>query len=358
MDSGVSVSTIDGYSSFVPRLDADQLRMIRTMTELKEGPIPTVLDTSCVRTGLQYQLANGRLPVSIDAARSGRTRLFMELDTLNETWERLPRFAEQLNVPLASLQNFFATDWLPLLSVVSIPEALRQVDSRATLVRDLDFDDYPAAALATLLSPCILLTHNHNDFRPLDIKAKSQGVDAVFAAVAIKTGEIEVQAILMIPAAPVVAIGVTAKWAADKVGPMAWVVLALLAAGGVVLYRQQPPERKAHIKHVASESGKFLVEEYTRATFAVRQAQNQLIACVVPSPEERSVMSAVFRKLALAEESLSAQQLCDVLDDSVRPAVDPLRRFLHGNKTTMFREVRRGGFVLGSRYNVPQSIEA
>ena len=101
MDSGVSVSTIDGYSSFVPRLDADQLRMIRTMTELKEGPIPTVLDTSCVRTGLQYQLANGRLPVSIDAARSGRTRLFMELDTLNETWERLPRFAEQLNVPIS-----------------------------------------------------------------------------------------------------------------------------------------------------------------------------------------------------------------------------------------------------------------
>jgi len=358
VNRGLTASTIDGNSVVISRLEVDQLRLIRRISELKEGPIPTVLDTSCVRTGLQYQLVNGRLPVSIEAARSGRTRLFMELDTLNETWERLPRFAEQLNVPLATLQNYFANDWLPLLSVVSIPESLRQVDSRATLVRDLDSDDYPAAALAALLSPCILLTRNHNDFRPLNIRTESQGVDAVIAAVAIKTGETDVQAILLIPAAPVLAIGITAKWAAEKVGPMAWVVLALLATGGVVLYRQQPPERKARIKHVSFEILRCLLDEYTRASTAVRQAQSHLSECVVPSPEERSVMSAVFRKLALTEESMSAQQLCEVLDDSVRPAVGPLRRFLHDNKTTMFREVRRGGFVLGGRYHVPQHVEA
>lgn len=356
MDSGLPASTIDGYSSVASRLDADQLRLIRTISELKEGPIPTVLDTSFVRTGLQYQLVNGRLPVSIDAARSGRTRLFMELDTLNETWERLPRFAEQLNVPLAALQNFFANDWLPLIFIVSIPEALRQVDSRATLVRDLDFDDYPTAALATLLSPCILLTHNYTDFLPLDVRAWSQGVDAVVAALTLKLGEAEVQAVLMVPAAPVIAVGATTKWAADKVGPAAWFVLAVLFAGGVVWYRQQTTVRKERIKHVASVTGKYLVEEHARATSAVHQAQSLLSACVVPGPEERSVMSAVFRKLALADESLSAQQLCAVLDDSVRPAVVPLRRFLHVNKTTMFREVRRGGFVLGGRYSLPRPI--
>src|ERR1017187_4059525 len=105
MDSGISASTIDGYSAVGPRLDAEQLRLIRTISELKEGPVPAVLDTSCVRTGLHYQLANGRQPASIDGVRSGRTRLFMELDTLNETWERLPRFAEQFNVSLATLQR-------------------------------------------------------------------------------------------------------------------------------------------------------------------------------------------------------------------------------------------------------------
>jgi hypothetical protein len=70
------------------------------------------------------------------------------------------------------------------------------------------------------------------------------------------------------------------------------------------------------------------------------------------------VTSAVFRKLAMTDESLSAQQLCEELDGSVRPAVDPLRRFLHSNKTTVFREVRRGGFILGTRYCVTQPIEA
>jgi hypothetical protein len=142
----------------------------------------------------------------------------------------------------------------------------------------------------------------------------------------------------MLPATPVVAVGATTKWAADKVGPMAWFVLALLAVGGVVMYRRQPQERKERIKTFASSTGQFLLDEYTRATYAVQQAEDQLGAFVVRGPEERSVTSAVFRK--------------------DRPAVDPLRRYLHGKNTTVFREVRRGGFVLGGRYQVRQAIQA
>jgi hypothetical protein len=330
--------------------------LIRTFSELNDGPIPTVLDTSCVRTGLHYQLTNDRLPASIEIARSGRTRLFIELDTLNETWEKLPLFAEQLKTPLANLQRILADDWLPLLSVVSIPENLRHIDARSTAVQDLDADDYATAALASLLSPCILLTRNHTDFLPLNINESTQGVDAIVAVYAIKTGESEVQAVLMIPAVSTIAIGKTIKWAEQKMGPKVWAVLALLAAGGVHLYRQQPQDRKTRIKHGVSEVGRVLVEEYARASSAVHHARNQLSASVVPIPEVRSVLSAVTRKLALAEESMSAQQLCDGLDDSVRPAVEPLRRFLHANKTTMFREVRRGGFVLGDVHGLAHHI--
>ena len=342
----------------LPRLDADQLRTFRTLSELKEGPIPAVLDTSCVRTGLHYQLANNRLPASMDVVRSGRFRMFMELETLNETWNRLPRFAQQLGVPLSTLQRMFADDWLPLLSIVSLTESLRQIDQRAEAVRLLDSDDYPTAALAALLSPCVLLTRNSRDFGPLNVKVHTQGVDAVFAAVNVKVGETQVQAIVMLPAAPVVAVGATTKWAAEKIGPTAWFVLALIVAGGVVLYQRQAPERKERIKHVASETGKFLLDEYERATDAIQQAEDQLATCVVPGPDQRSVTSAVFRKVAMSDESMSAQQTCDVLNDSVCPPVDQLRRFLHGNKTTVFREVRRGGFVLGGRYHVTKSIEA
>jgi hypothetical protein len=294
----------------------------------------------------------------MDIVRSGRFRMFMEQDTLHETWNRLPRFADQLNVPLAKLQRMFADDWLPLLSIVSLPEGVRQIDRRAAAVRELDPDDYPTAALAALLSPCILLTRNHRDFGPLDVKITTQGVDAVIAAINVKVGETHVQAVVMLPATPVVAVGATTKWAADKIGSMAWFVLALLVVGGVVMYRRQPPERKEQMKNFATESGKFLLDEYGRAISAVQQAEDQLVACVVPGPEDRSVTSAVFRKLAITDDSMSAQQLCEVLDDSVRPAVDPLRRFLHGNKTTVFREVRRGGFILGVRYHVADAIQA
>ena len=358
MDRGFTTPAAVGYPAVLPSMDADQLRSFRTISELREGPIPAVLDTSCVRNGLHYQLVNGRPPASLEAVRSGRCRMFMELDTLHETWDRLPKFAGQLDVPLGSLQRMFADDWLPLLSIVSLPDALRRIDRRAAAVRDRDPDDYPTAALTALLSPCILLTRNHRDFSPLDVRGPSQGVDAVFAAVDVKVGETQVRAIMLVPAAPVLAVGATTKWAADKVGPMAWIVFAILVAGGVVLYRRQPPKRKERIKHLASETGTFVLNEYSRASSALQQAQNQLGAYVIPGPEQRSVTSAVFRKLALADESLSAQQLCDVLDDSVRPAVDPLRRFLHGNKATVFREVRRGGFVLGGRYSVGQPLHA
>ena len=358
MDSACAGPTIMGYPDVLPRPGAEQLQAFRTISELREGPIPAVLDTSCVRNGLEYQLVNGRIPASMAAVRSGRCRIFMELDTLHETWNRLPKFAGQLDVSLGELQRMFADEWLPLLSVVSLPDVLREIDPRAAAVRDLDPDDYPTAALATLLSPCILLTRNHRHFSPLGVKVPTQGVDAVFAAIEVKAGEIQVQAIMLVPAAPALAIGGTAKWAAEKIGPIAWVVLALLVAGGVVLYQRQPPERKKRIKRFASETGKHVLDEYTRASNALQQAQDQLGAYVIPGPEERSVTSAVFRKLAMADESLSAQQLCERLDYRVAPVVDPLRRFLHGNKTTVFREVRRGGFVLGGKYSVRQPIQA
>src|SRR5580704_12073893 len=167
MDSGFASWTPYEVPAILPRLDDARVRTLSTISDLREGPIPAVLDTSCVRTGLHYQLANGRLPASVEAVRSSRTRMFMELDTLHETWKRLPRFAEQMKVPLPNLQRMFANDWLPLLSVVSLPETVRRIDERAGAVSDLDPDDYATAAVAAMLSPCILLTHDYHHFRPL-----------------------------------------------------------------------------------------------------------------------------------------------------------------------------------------------
>jgi len=117
-------------------------------------------------------------------------------------------------------------DWLPYITVVRLPEELKRLDARAAQVEVLDADDFPAAALATLLSPAILLTHNFKDFAPLGVRGWAQGTDAVLAATVINDGEMTFQGMLIVPAAPIVAVGAGAKWVADKVGAAGWLLVA------------------------------------------------------------------------------------------------------------------------------------
>lgn len=323
--------------------------------ELDHRPLPTVLDTACVRTGLHFQMKNGVPPRSVTTARDGSLRLFMEYDTLVETSERLPRFAKQLGVPATELKQALNKDWLPHIDIVKLPPSLRQIDQRALAVRERDADDYPAAALAALLSPCLLLTHNYKDFGALGVRTESQGVDGVLAILEINIGQVRAQAVVMVPTAPVLAVGATAKWASERVGPAAWVILGLLVAGGTYLYFTQPQEERERIKKVAGEIGTQLLEEYAKATAKVQRARVQLRACVVPKPEDRSPESAILRELAMSQESLSAQQLAELLDPSLRPSVADLRAYLRTNDKTLFTQVRRGGFVLGRHYKLPES---
>ncbi len=166
------------------------------------GPLPAVLDTDMVRTGLHYQLKNGCPPRSVRTARAGAVRLFMEYDTLAETAARLPRFAGQLGVAVADLRRVLNEDWLPYTGVVRLPPALREADPRALEVRDRDTDDFPAAALAALLSPCLLLTGNCKHFGGPGARTRNQGVNGVMAVAAINVGETRIQAIITVPAIP------------------------------------------------------------------------------------------------------------------------------------------------------------
>ena len=320
---------------------------------LSGRPLPAVLDTDFVRTGLHYQLSNGGPPRSVTTAQRGLLHLFMEHDTLVETLARLPRFADQFGVPEADLRRMLNEDWLPHVDVVRLPASLRRADPRAMEVRDRDAEDFPAAALAALLSPCLLLTCNYKHFGALDVRTRSQAVDGVMAVVAINIGEMQVHAMVMLPAAPVMAVGAAAKWASDRFGPVAWVVLGLLVGGGIYWYRKQPPEYRERAREVAGKVGTRLLEEFGTVADGVNQARVQLRASVVPRPERRTPVSAILREMAVSTESLSAQQLTELLDPSVRPTVAGLRAFLREHDTTVFRQVRRGGFVLGSPYELP-----
>ena len=162
---------------------------------------------------------------------------------------------------MADLRRVLNEDWLPHIDVVKLPASLRQADPRALQVRDRDADDFPAAALAALLSPCLLLTCNYKHFGALGVRTRSQGVDGVMAVAAINIGEMQVQAVVMIPAAPVMAAGAAIKWASDRFGPVAWVILGVLIGGGIYWYRKQPPERRERVKQVVGEIGAHLLEE-------------------------------------------------------------------------------------------------
>jgi hypothetical protein len=289
----------------------------------------------------------------VRTARAGSLRLFMEYDTLAETREKLPKFASQLGVPVADLRRALNEDWLPHIEVVRLPPPLREADPRALEVRGRDADDFPAAALAALLSPCLLLTCNYKHFSVLGVRTRTQGVDGVMAVAAIKIGEMHIQAIVTVPAVPARAAAAAMKWATDRIGPGAWVIAGVLIGGGIYWYCQQPPERRDRIREAAGQIGTHLMDDYSTAAAGVYQARLQLRACMVPRPEQRAPASAILRELALSPESLSAAQLTGLLDPDLRPAVADLRAFLRAHDKTVFRQVRQGGFVLGSHYQLP-----
>lgn len=324
---------------------------------LGRGPLLAVLDTSNVRTGLHHQLTHGLPPASITTARDGSMRMFMEYETLIETQRKLPKFAGQFGVPVAELARIF-NEWLPYIRVVRLTPALRELDQRALDVRGLDPDDYPAAALAALLSPCILLTGNYTDFGPLGVQNEKQGVEAVVAGIAVRIGESRFQASVMVPAAPFMAVGGITKWASERIGPWAWVALAALLIAGGVIYSRQPDERREKIRAGAAQVGKFVLDQVMEATTEVEAARAQLRARIVAGPATRSPGSAILRELALSEYSLSAQQLAERLEDSVRPSVPKLRDYLRANDKALVYQVRRGGFVLGAFYKLKIPPEA
>ena len=113
----------------------------------------------------RLQLRNG-IPPPVGFAPPGTGRCGCSWSTT--PWPR-PPVACRGSLPSSACRRptcaIISQDWLTQVEVVKLSDALRQADPRAVQIREWDRADFPAAALAALLSPCLLLTHNRPDRR-------------------------------------------------------------------------------------------------------------------------------------------------------------------------------------------------
>jgi hypothetical protein len=313
-----------------------------------------VLDTSAIRTGLQFQLRYGTPPFSLGQQARRELRIFMERETLDELVRKIKgKFAKDLGAEPIELIEILNRDWLPHIRIVELPPDLRKLDSRALDVRALDADDYSAASLAALLSPCVLMTRDITDFAPLGMEGLQQGVEAVKSVVALRQAESRVTATAVVPAAPVVLTYAAIKALADRYGPIIWLIAGIGGVVGAAAYRGQPEERRQVIRARAGEVASSFLEMAAEAYAAADAAERAVADKIVRGPVDRSAESAVLRALALADGSLSAQQIIDSLAyGEPCPSVRRLRAWLHENKPLLVEEVRRGGFLLGRRLKI------
>src|SRR6266436_1993208 len=120
------------------------------------------------------------------------------------------------------------------------------------------------------------------------------------AVLAVNIGEVQLQAVIMLPELPLRAAGAAMEWATEKIGPWAWLTLGVVVAGGIYWYCKQPPDSRDRIKTTTGQVATHFMQEYSRTADGIYQARLQLRACMVPKPERRTPTSAILRELALS----------------------------------------------------------
>src|SRR5581483_11683694 len=123
-------------------------------------------------------------------------------------------------------------------------------EARAQAVVDRDPTDRPAATLATLLAPCLLLATD-KDFESLvPIEPWSPGeppsaVIAVSATLVVNDTTLHVKAMVMVPVLPVAGVVGGVRWLGDRLGVSPWLLAAAMVGGGAFLYHRLDPQRRA-----------------------------------------------------------------------------------------------------------------
>ena len=324
-------------------LDALQAAAEHRYTELFRGPYLGVLDTEFFRSAFQFQLKHDAPPLSLRVARSGHLKLFMAEDTFLELMGKLEEFARDLGTSEAELESLIAEEWAPWIWIVDLP--VETSDSRIELVAARDHTDRPAAVLATLLAPCLLLTKD-KDFEALQVAKPGDPVLAIRVSLMVNETTIELQGITTVPVLPIAAVAAGVEWIGKKAGVNPWVVGGILATIPGLIYWHMDEDRRAATRHTLGMLGTAYVEQVGRTQEAQRAALAALNERIVPSLQGRLPSDIVLRHLARSDEPMSAQRLWEQLDPATRASVISIRELLRTHKTT-WRCAGRGRWSFG-----------
>lgn len=306
-------------------------------------PCQFVIDTEFFYSAFQYELQQGRCPLSLREAMNGSIRLYMASATMTELREKkLGEFAVGLCTSPAVLSEFLRR-WQKWITEVDIPA--EHQDPRIVAVSERDPSDRPAAILASILAPCMLVT-NDKDFQAYGVNNSISHVIIFEAAVELSWASVEMHAILQIPELPlrgaIIGVGLAAE--RFKVSPL--VIVAAVALLGFVAYRVVSEEARTTIKTTAKSMAKNYVSDLHRVQTAERLARTCLEQRVVVPAVNRSREDNIVRELAMTNEPISAQRLWERLPTNDRPSVKSIREILRNHPSS--KGYGRGTWVFGN----------
>jgi hypothetical protein len=320
----------------------ESLQLIVAVQNLAR-PCQFVIDTEFFYSAFQYELLEGRSPLSLREAMNGSIRLYMASSTMLELKEKkIDEFAIGLRASPSDLSEMLQR-WQSWITQVDVPAEHR--DPRIAAVSERDPSDRPAAILASMLAPCILVT-NDKDFQAYGVNNSISHVIVFKAAVELSWASVEMHAILQLPELPLRAATVGVGWVAErfKVSPL--VVIATIALLGFAAYRVVSDETRSSLKTMAKSVATSYVNNVQRVQVAERLARACLEQRVVVPAAVQSREDRIIRELAKLNEPISAQRLWETLQPIDRPGVASVREILRSHPSAT--PCGRGTWTFGS----------
>jgi hypothetical protein len=316
-----------GLQATLERIDLDALEAAaeRRHGDLFRAPYLAVLDTEFFRSAFQSQHKFGGPPLSLRLAREGHLRLFIAEETLAELFDKLTDFADGLGTTADELERLLLEEWGPSVHVVDLPTESN--DFRVALVAARDQTDRPAAILATMLSPCILLTKD-KDFEALEVARPGDPVFAVRMTIVVNGTTMELQTMVQAPMMPILGVAASVEWTGKKVGVNPWLLGGILVAILGLIYWRMDEEKRATTREALGHVGRTYVERLVVAQENHQAALAALNERIVPALQKRTSTEVIVRHLACSDEDLSAQRLWEQLDSGIRPSVVAVRQLL------------------------------